>query len=70
MLKICRKYLTHVQESVFEGFLTYKQLEDLKNTLAKAIDTKSDKVTIYKYIKGPLPEKDEIGYHLSTDNII
>ena len=36
-LKICRKYLHSVQRSVFEGYLTDRQLAKLKNELKKLI---------------------------------
>ncbi len=34
-MKICRKYLTHVQRSVFEGWLTESTLKRLKRDLEK-----------------------------------
>lgn len=36
ILKICRKYLRHVQKSVFEGNLTEAKLKRLKNELKKS----------------------------------
>lgn len=35
ILKTCRKYLRHVQKSVFEGNLTEAKLKRLKNELKK-----------------------------------
>lgn len=32
-LKICRKYLTHIQKSVFEGNITESRLKALKEEL-------------------------------------
>lgn len=37
VLKICRKYLLHVQKSVFEGMITEAKLKRLKNELAQVI---------------------------------
>lgn len=48
VMKICRKYLNHVQKSVFEGEITEKKLESLKFALSKAIVPENDHVCIYK----------------------
>lgn len=68
VLKVCRKYLIHVQKSVFEGEINTWRLESLKNQLEKLIDPKKDKVTIYKFSK--VVRKEEIGLATITDNII
>lgn len=46
-LKICRKYLIHVQKSVFEGSLTQRQLHRLENELKKLLNPNEDSVCIY-----------------------
>lgn len=70
VLKTCRKYLTHVQKSVFEGFVEEKKLGAMKNTLAKIINPDTDQIAIYKCHKNGLIEKEIIGYHITTDNIV
>ena len=70
IMKICRKYLIRVQNSVFEGSITESKLNKLKEEIRKNIDCKKDKVCIYileslKYIK-----KDEIGSKNGYDNFI
>lgn len=35
VFKICKKYLTHIQNSVFEGELTVAKLNKLKSELSK-----------------------------------
>lgn len=70
IMKICRKYLIRVQNSVFEGSITESKLNKLKEEIRKNIDYKKDKVCIYileslKYIK-----KDEIGSINGYDNFI
>ncbi len=45
-MKILRKYLFHVQESVFEGTLTPKQFKTLKEEL-KNIKGDNDSVIFY-----------------------
>ncbi len=46
-LKICRKYLMHIQKSVFEGNITEVKLRALKEELSHLIDTQADSVIIY-----------------------
>lgn len=47
VLKVGRKYLTWVQNSVFEGELTEAQLARLQRTLGKIIDSQEDSVLFY-----------------------
>ncbi len=70
VLKICRKYLIHVQKSVFEGYISDKQLSSLMNTLKNSIDIECDQIAIYKWNYAKSFEKEVIGYHLTNDNII
>lgn len=46
-LKLCRRYLNHVQNSVFEGKLTTAQMDRLEAEIKKIIDKKEDSVLIY-----------------------
>ena len=39
VLKICRKYLVHVQKSVFEGNITEAKLRKLKSELKRTTKT-------------------------------
>lgn len=48
-LKICRKYLYWVQNSVFEGDISESNLEKLKIELRKLINPKEDSVIIYSF---------------------
>ena len=67
MRKICKKYLYHVQKSVFEGYLTENQLIMLKNELFSIFDSDADSVCIYKvpYYRNLI--KDELGFSMSND---
>jgi len=47
-LKTCRKYLTWVQNSVFEGELSKAQYEKLKVDLKKVLNLEEDSVIIYE----------------------
>ena len=48
-LKIARRYLRHVQESVFEGELTDSGFASLQADLAKVLDLSYDKVAFYAW---------------------
>ncbi len=47
VLKIGRRYLTWVQNSVLEGSLTLSQFRRLKEELRRAINEKEDSVLFY-----------------------
>lgn len=48
VFKICKRYLTHIQKSVFEGNLTQLKLMQLKADLDKYIRKDVDSVIIFK----------------------
>ena len=60
-LKICRKYLTWVQNSVFECELTEVQLAILKGIIGDIIDTEKDSVRIYYLHKNDTRRVEVIG---------
>ena len=45
--KICKKYLTHVQKSVFEGNITDSQLVKLKYELQTILRKEMDSVLVF-----------------------
>jgi len=47
--RLCRRFLTWVQLSVFEGELSLAQLERLKGELRKIMKLKEDSVIIYTF---------------------
>ena len=69
VLKICRRYLLHVQKSVFEGYISEMNLKKLKKQIQQIIDTESDQVAIYRF-DCEKPLKEVIGYHIEMNNII
>ncbi len=69
-LKICRKYLSHVQKSVFEGDIKKDKLENLKRELEKVIDYENDQIAIYEFDTLRYSAKHMIGYHVITDNVL
>ena len=48
IFKVCKKYLTHIQNSVFEGELSKGQLAQLQKELKEYIDKELDSVIIFK----------------------
>ena len=48
IFKICKKYLTHIQNSVFECELSKGQLAQLQKELKEYIDKELDSVIIFK----------------------
>ena len=60
-LKICRKYLIHIQNSVFEGELSYKALTRLKNELYNVLDAEKDSLIIYEFENNRNVSKTEYG---------
>ncbi len=49
VLKLCRRYLNWVQNSVLEGEITGSKLIKLKSELKKIIDEAEDSVIIYQF---------------------
>ena len=48
IFKICKKYLSHIQDSVFEGELSNAQLERFKQELKGYINKELDSVILFK----------------------
>jgi CRISPR-associated protein Cas2 len=60
VLKVCRKYLTWVQNSVFEGEISESDLIKLRDELEQIIES-SDSVTMYKLRTTTYMEKEHLG---------
>ena len=61
IFKICKKYLTHIQNSVFEGELSKGQLAQLQKELKEYIDTELDSVIIFKSRQEKWLDKEFLG---------
>lgn len=70
VMKICRKYLHHVQNSVFKENISVSQLDKLKKQLKAVIDTNEDKISIYHIGSLKYVRKEEIGKAKIISNII
>ena len=69
VMKTCRKYLSHEQNSVFEGVITEKNLSRLKKELERIIDEEMDRVSIYELNSLKYVSKEMIGLHKADDCI-
>lgn len=58
---ICKKYLTHIQKSVFEGELTEVQLKKMEQEIKKHLRNDVDSVIIFKSRNERWLEKDMWG---------
>lgn len=59
--KICKKYLVHIQNSVFEGELLESQAIKLKNELDKYIRSDKDSIILFKSRNQKWLEKEFLG---------
>lgn len=71
VFKICKKYLSHIQNSVFEGELSDAQLISLNYELQKVIRKDLDSVILFKSRHERWLEKDILGLKSNaTSNFI
>ncbi|MCK4313069.1 MAG: CRISPR-associated endonuclease Cas2 [Candidatus Cloacimonetes bacterium] len=71
VLKKFRKYLTWIQNSVFQGDITKAKLEKLKIELLDIIDADYDSVVFFKFRTEKMFTKEFIGKNFDPfDNVI
>ncbi|MEG0249579.1 MAG: CRISPR-associated endonuclease Cas2 [Peptostreptococcus sp.] len=69
--KICKRYLTHVQNSVFEGDVSKSQLFELKKSFKKVIRKDKDSLIIFSSRDQRWLDKDIFGIdNNDMDNFI
>ncbi|MFC4035123.1 CRISPR-associated endonuclease Cas2 [Streptomyces polygonati] len=61
ILRTCRKYLHHVQRSVFEGHLSDAQLRRFHSNVEDVLDLSYDSVLVYTFPPGAIPQRLEWG---------
>jgi CRISPR-associated protein Cas2 len=61
MLKLCRRYLNWIQNSVFEGELTPVKLKELIQEAKQIMDTEKDSCIIFKSREEKWLDKQVIG---------
>ncbi len=70
MLKLCRRYLNWIQNSVFEGEITEARLEELK-IAAQSIMEEEDSFIIFKTRQEKWLEKEILGQErAAVDNFL
>ncbi|PNV75482.1 CRISPR-associated endonuclease Cas2 [Leptospira inadai] len=71
MLKLCRKYLNWIQNSVFEGEITPARLEKLKMEAKKIMKSAEDSIILFLSRNEKWLEKEIIGVEkMPIDNIL
>lgn len=64
VFKICKQYLNHVQNSVFEGEILESDLFKLKKKLESEIDKEHDSIIIFKSRNERWLQKDILGLEI------
>jgi CRISPR-associated protein Cas2 len=68
MLKLCRKYLNWIQNSVFEGEITEVKLKELKYCAKEIMDEDTDSIIIFSSRDQKWLDKEIVGNErMSTD---
>jgi CRISPR-associated protein Cas2 len=71
MLKLCRRYLNWIQNSVFEGEISEVRLLELKNEALDIIDTETDSLIIFNTRNEKWLKKEVVGKERqSVDNFL
>ncbi len=71
ILKLCRKYLNWIQNSVFEGAITEVKLKELISRAKNIMEEETDSIIIFKSSDEKWLDKQIIGSERSsTDNFI
>lgn len=61
VFKVCKKYLSHFQKSVFRGEITPSKLISLRKDLNKIINKKEDFICIIKLLNGNVFDEEILG---------
>lgn len=71
VLKLCRKYLNWIQNSVFEGEITEVKLKELLSRAKQIMEEETDSMIIFKSMDEKWLDKQIIGSERSSiDNFI
>lgn len=71
MLKLCRKYLNWIQNSVFEGEITEVKLKELKQSATEIMEKEEDSLVVFSARQQVWLDKEVIGKERSeTDNFL
>lgn len=61
VFKVCKKYMSHFQKSVFRGEMTPSKLISLRKDLNKVIDKKEDFICIIKLLNDNVFDEEILG---------
>lgn len=71
MLKLCRRYLNWIQNSVFEGEMTEVQLNELLHEAKRIMNTDEDSLILFKNRERKWLDKQIVGVERqSTDDFL
>ncbi len=71
MLKVCRRYLNWVQNSVLEGEMTELQLVEMTEAALKVMDVRTDSLILFKNRDAKWLDKEVVGVEKgSTDQFV
>lgn len=70
VMKICRQYLNHIQNSVFEGEISTANFKKLQIEINKVIKKDFDSVIIYKISNMKYTSRLEIGVSKEISNFL
>jgi len=71
MLKLCRRYLNWIQNSVFEGEISEVRLMELKHEAMDLMDEESDSLIIFKTRQEKWLDKEIVGKEMQNlDNFL
>ncbi len=71
MLKLCRRYLNWIQNSVFEGEITEVKLKELQGAARRVMKEDEDSIIIFKSRDQKWLDKEIIGQERSSiDNFL
>ncbi|WP_425447276.1 CRISPR-associated endonuclease Cas2 [Dethiothermospora halolimnae] len=62
VFKVCKKYLSHFQKSVFRGEITPSKLISLRGDLNSVINEKEDFICIIKLLNDSIFDEEILGY--------
>lgn len=68
--KVCKKYLNHIQRSVFEGNISETRLNNLKTELSSLTSPQFDSIIIYRLDSVKYIVKEQLGLIRPISNII
>ena len=69
MLKLCRKYLNWIQNSVFEGEITEVKIKELVHSAKKIMKEEADSMILFKSRNEKWLDKEIIGLERSSTAI-